>query len=159
MSEDFTAWTYERTISSDLTEGHQVLNDLLARFQDENWDSRQMFGIRLALEEAVVNAIKHGNCLDCNKQVHVICRSTPDKIWIKISDQGKGFNPESVPDCTDAEHIGCPNGRGIMLMRNFMSRVEYNKKGNVVELEKTRCCDDDCDNDASGHDASNNGHD
>ena len=53
-----------------------------------------MFGIRLALEEAVVNAIKHGNRLDQTKQVHVVCKSTPDKIWIKISDEGPGFNPE-----------------------------------------------------------------
>jgi serine/threonine-protein kinase RsbW len=158
MSDVFPAWTYERTIASDLGEGHQVLNDLLARFQAEDWDSRQMFGIRLALEEAVVNAIKHGNCLDCNKQVHVICHSTHDKIWIKISDQGKGFNPEAVPDCTDEEHIGCANGRGIMLMRNFMSRVEYNKKGNVVELEKIRGAEDPCGCDDDCTDASSNGH-
>jgi serine/threonine-protein kinase RsbW len=148
MADDFPSWTYERTISSDLVEGHRVLEALLERIQQENWNSRQMFGIRLALEEAVVNAIKHGNCLDCNKQVHVICRSTPEKIWIKVSDQGQGFNPEAVPDCTDPDRIDCPNGRGIMLMRNFMSRVEYNKKGNVVEMEKHRgaeepCCDAD----------------
>ncbi len=152
MSQDFAAWKYERTIPSDLVEGHQVLDDLLGRFQAEGWDSRQMFGIRLALEEAVVNAIKHGNCLDCNKQVHVLCQSTAEKIWIKISDQGKGFNPEAVPDCTDPEHIGCPNGRGIMLMRNFMNRVEYNQKGNVVEMEKVRgescCSDENCCDDA-----------
>ncbi len=97
-----------------------------------------MFGIRLALEEAVVNAIKHGNCLDCNKRVHVICRSTADKIWIRISDEGRGFNPDEVPDCTDPAHLSSPNGRGIMLMRNFMSRVEYNQAGNVVEMEKLR---------------------
>ncbi len=141
-------WTYERTIPSDLNSGHQVLEELLSKFQSEDWDSRQMFGIRLALEEAVVNAIKHGNCLDCNKQVHVICRSTPEKIWIKITDQGQGFDLKAVPDCTDADHIDCPNGRGIMLMRNFMNRVEYNKKGNVVELEKRRGQDSPC---CSGH--------
>jgi serine/threonine-protein kinase RsbW len=141
MSKDFPAWTYERTIPSDLTAGHQVLDDLLARLGKEGWDSRDIFGIRLALEEAVVNAIKHGNCHDCSKQVHVICRSMAEKIWIKISDQGQGFDPEAVPDCTDAEHIDVPNGRGIMLMRNYMNRVEYNKKGNVVEMEKLRECD------------------
>lgn len=138
MPQEFPAWTFERTIPSDLAQGHQVLEDLLGRLQAEQWNSREMFGIRLALEEAVVNAIKHGNCLDCNKHVHVICQSTSDKIWIKVSDQGQGFNPQAVPDCTDAEHIDRPNGRGIMLMRNFMSRVEYNKKGNVVEMEKLR---------------------
>jgi serine/threonine-protein kinase RsbW len=138
MSRDFSAWTFERTIPSDLNLGHQALADLLARLQSEGWNTRDIFGIRLALEEAVVNAIKHGNCLDCDKQVHVVCRSTADKIWIKITDQGQGFRPETVPDCTDDEHISSPNGRGIMLMRNFMSRVEYNEKGNVVEMEKLR---------------------
>ena len=138
MSQDFPTWTFERTIPSDLEVGHQVLADLLAKLQSEGWNTRDIFGIRLALEEAVVNAIKHGNCLDCNKQVHLVCRSTADKIWIKVSDQGQGFDPEAVPDCTDDEHIDAPNGRGIMLMRSFMSRVEYNQKGNVVELEKLR---------------------
>ncbi len=143
MARDAANWVFERTIPSDLGLGHQVLDDLLARLQDEQWDSREMFGIRLALEEAVVNAIKHGNCLDCNKHVHVVCHSTETKIWVKITDQGKGFKPEAVPDCTDEDHIECPNGRGIMLMRNFMSRVEYNEKGNVVEMEKLRICEDD----------------
>ena len=67
-----------------------------------------------------------------------------EKIWIKVSDQGQGFNPEAVPDCTDPEHHRVPNGRGIMLMRNFMSRVEYNEKGNVVEMEKVRGQDPPC---------------
>jgi serine/threonine-protein kinase RsbW len=140
MSRKHPSWTFQRTIASDLNQGHQVLDELLARFDGEGWNSRDIFGIRLALEEAVVNAIKHGNCLDCNKQVQVECRSTPDKIWIKVSDQGQGFDPAVVPDCTDDEHIDSPNGRGIMLMRNFMTRVEYNTKGNVVEMEKLRDC-------------------
>ena len=97
-----------------------------------------MFGFRLALEEAVVNAIKHGNRLDKNKHVYVVCRSTPEGVWIKITDQGQGFDPEAVPDCTDPAHIDSPNGRGIMLMRNYMSRVEYNDVGNVVVMEKRR---------------------
>ena len=125
----FSAWTIEHTIPSELDAGHHVLDELLARLEAEDWTSRDMFGIRLALEEAVVNAIKHGNRLDKTKQVHVMCKSTADKIWIKVTDQGPGFDPEAVPDCTDPEHIDVPNGRGIMLMRNFMSRVEYNARG------------------------------
>src|SRR5262245_59310328 len=121
MSENFPAWTLEHTIASELAAGHRVLEELLAKLSAENWTSRDMFGIRLALEEAVVNAIKHGNRLDKSKQVHVHCRSTIDGIFIRIADQGQGFDPEAVPDCTDPEHIDCPNGRGIMLMRNFMS--------------------------------------
>lgn len=138
MSKKFKAWTFEQTIPSDLSRGHRVLEDLLARLQSEGWNSRDMFGIRLAMEEAVVNAIKHGNQLDANKHVHVQCRSTIDKIWFKVTDQGSGFDPEAVPDCTDPERIDVPNGRGIMLMRNYMNRVEYSRRGNEVELEKLR---------------------
>jgi len=138
MSKPFRGWTFERTIASDPAAGCRVLDELLTRLQSEAWTPRDLLGIRLALEEAVVNAIKHGNCLDLAKEVHVICHSTADKIWIKVSDQGEGFDPDAVPDCTDAQHIECPNGRGIMLMRSFMSRVEYNQRGNVVEMEKLR---------------------
>ena len=138
MSKHPAPWTIDRTIPSQLAAGNQVLEELLERIGNEGWSSRDIFGIRLALEEAVVNAIKHGNCLDANKQVRVECKSTPEKVWIKVSDQGPGFDPEAVPDCTDDEHIDAPNGRGIMLMRNFMSRVEYNDQGNVVTMEKLR---------------------
>ena len=138
MSHPSTAWTIERTIPSELDAGHRVLEELLSQLRIENWSARDIFGIRLALEEAVVNAIKHGNRLDASKQVYVLCQSTPEKICIKITDQGPGFDPEAVPDCTDSEHIDAPNGRGIMLMRNFMNRVEYNECGNVVTMEKLR---------------------
>ena len=138
MSQPFPAWTIEHTIQSELDAGHRVLEELLARLEGEAWSSRDMFGLRLALEEAVVNAIKHGNRLDRTKQVHVLCKSTREGVWIKVADQGPGFNPESVPDCTDPAHIDAPNGRGIMLMRNYMSRVEYNDVGNVVVMEKRR---------------------
>jgi serine/threonine-protein kinase RsbW len=138
MSSSFSAWTIEHTIQSELVAGHRVLEELLARLEGEDWNPRDMFGFRLALEEAVVNAIKHGNRLDKTKQVHVVCKSTSEGVWIKVTDQGQGFNPEAVPDCTDAAHIDAPNGRGIMLMRNYMSRVEYNTTGNVVVMEKLR---------------------
>src|SRR4030067_80292 len=111
MSQPFSAWTIEHTIQSELAAGHRVLEELLAKLAVENWSSRDMFGLRLSLEEAVVNAIKHGNRLDKKKQVHVICKSTPEGVWIKITDQGRGFDPEAVPDCTDPAHIDAPNGR------------------------------------------------
>ena len=138
MSQDPLDWTIDRTIPSELEAGHSVLAELLTRFESESWTSRDIFGIRLALEEAVVNAIKHGNRFDPSKHVHVICISTTEKIWIQITDQGQGFDPECVPDCTAPEHIDAPNGRGIMLMRNFMACVEYSQSGRVVTMEKLR---------------------
>jgi len=138
MSQDSSAWKLEHTIPSERSEGCRILEELMERFEAQDWSSRDLFGIRLALEEAIVNAIKHGNCQDINKHVHVICHSSAEKIWIMISDEGAGFKPEEVPDCTNADRLEVPSGRGILLMRNYMSHVEYNQTGNVVVMEKLR---------------------
>ena len=139
MSNQLAAWTVDRTIPSELAAGHShCWKSCWSGCEAENWSSRDIFGLRLALEEAVVNAIKHGNRLDATKRVHVVCQVDQRRVWIKVSDEGPGFDPAAVPDCTDPEHIEVPNGRGIMLMRNFMSRVEYNDRGNVVTMEKVR---------------------
>ena len=63
---------------------------------------------------------------------------SPERLWIQIRDEGAGFNPEEVPDPTDPDHLEIPSGRGIMLMRAFMTRVEYNDLGNCVVMEKQR---------------------
>jgi serine/threonine-protein kinase RsbW len=90
------------------------------------------------MEEALVNAIKHGNRMDPNKSVRIACRISHRKIRIEIEDQGSGFQPESVPDPTADENLERPCGRGIMLMRAFMNLIEYNEAGNRVVLEKHR---------------------
>ena len=66
------------------------------------------------------------------------CVSTREKVWIRVADQGQGFKPEEVPDCTAPDRIEACNGRGIMLMRNFMSSVDYSDAGRVVTMEKLR---------------------
>ena len=73
MSQHSLTWTIDRELPSERGAGHRFLEELLNRFETENWTPRDLFGIRLALEEAIVNAIKHGNRLDPNKQVHVVC--------------------------------------------------------------------------------------
>ena len=93
---------------------------------------------REVIAEAIVNAIVHGNRLDPAKKVHVECVVSPDVTRIAITDEGAGFDPASVPDCTSDERLEAPGGRGVMLMRSFMSRIEYNAKGNGVVLEKIR---------------------
>lgn len=99
---------------------------------------RDVFGVRLALEEALVNAIKHGNQMDPNKKVRVTCRVDSEKVRVEIEDQGEGFQLDDVPDPTADENLERPCGRGIMLMRAFMSLIEYNSAGNCVTLEKLR---------------------
>jgi serine/threonine-protein kinase RsbW len=95
-----------------------------------------LFSIKLALEEALVNAIKHGNQYDRAKSVEISYQIQPDRFEIHITDQGTGFDPEDVPDPTAVENLERPCGRGLMLMRHYMSEVHFNERGNSVRMAK-----------------------
>lgn len=131
-------WLSEQSIASDLTITSEIIEPLLTRLQGEQWPDRDVFGVHLAIEEALVNAIKHGNQGDLAKAVHVAFRLNDQCVQVEIADEGPGFNPAAVPDPTTADHVDMPNGRGIMLMRSFMTQVDYNERGNRVVMEKCR---------------------
>ena len=103
-----------------------------------DWGRRDIFGVHLAVDEALVNAILHGNASDERKHVRFCCRISPRKIRVEITDEGPGFDPESLPDPTTPAHLGCPGGRGVLLMRAFMGHVEFLGRGNHVVLQKER---------------------
>lgn len=138
MTNSDWTWVTDQRLPSSIDAGHHFIAEVLARLEADEWTSRDVFGVHLALEEAVVNAIKHGNKLDPRKQVNISCRISRDQFWISIADEGEGFDPHAVPDCTDDEHIHMPNGRGLLLMRCYMNHVEYNDRGNAVTMEKHR---------------------
>lgn len=129
---------FEVTIPSDTSAGQAVQERIVARLEELAYSTRDVFGVRLSLEEALVNAIKHGNGMDPSKTVRVECSISPDFVRVVVEDQGPGFKPEDVPDPTEEENLERPCGRGIMLMRAFMSHVEYLGRGNVLVLEKRR---------------------
>lgn len=129
---------FEVVIPSDTAAGQSVQDRIVQFLEDLQYNERDVFGIRLAIEEALVNAIKHGNRMDPSKSVRVFCRVCQQKIRIEIEDQGEGFRPDNVPDPTTDENLERPSGRGIMLMRAFMTSIEYNAVGNRVVLEKFR---------------------
>jgi serine/threonine-protein kinase RsbW len=138
MTRDRWDWSIEEVIPSMRGAGRHVIEEVLERLSEHRWSSHDIFGVRLALEEAIVNAMKHGNRLDANKLVRVACKMTPEHFWAEVADEGCGFDPADVPDPTDPARLDAPNGRGIMLMRNYMNRVEYNERGNIVVMEKRR---------------------
>ena len=76
--------------------------------------------------------------LDEAKHVHFCCWLSPRKIRVEITDEGPGFDPDRLPDPTDSAHVDLPCGRGVMLMRAFMSHIEFHHRGNQVVLEKER---------------------
>jgi len=129
---------FEEVIPSDTTAGQSVQERIIQLLEDLRYDERDVFGVRLAIEEALVNAIKHGNRMDPAKTVRITCQIAAHKVRIEIEDQGQGFQPEEVPDPTSDENLERPCGRGIMLMRAFMSSIAFNAAGNCVILEKHR---------------------
>lgn len=126
------------TIPSDLAEAHRVQALVEEALQANRYTEHDIFSIKLALEEALVNAIKHGNQMDPAKRVFVSYLVTPVRFDVRITDEGPGFNPEDVPDPTDPENLEKPCGRGLLLIRGFMTEVRYHGRGNVVSMCKLR---------------------
>ncbi|WP_373649819.1 ATP-binding protein [Schlesneria sp. DSM 10557] len=127
---------FEVVIQSDYESGQSIVERIMEVVSQTGFSTRDQFGIRLAVDEAVTNAIKHGNQLSPEKKVRIDFRKSDAGVRIEIEDEGDGFRPEDVPDCTADENLERPTGRGLMLMREFMTRIEYSEKGNKVVLEK-----------------------
>jgi serine/threonine-protein kinase RsbW len=111
----------------------EALETLLAH----DWiDEDQVFYARLCLEEALVNAITHGNQLDDTRMVRIeMTRETPGDICcIRVCDEGPGFEPDAVRLPSDAS----PNGRGVCLIRHCMESVTYNPEDRCLEMRMRR---------------------
>lgn len=93
------------------------------------------FAIRLAFDEAIANAFKHGHA-SLSPDTPITVEMTVDAVGVRISveDKGPGFDPDSVPDPTLDENLARPSGRGIMLMRAYMTDIQFNAQGNIVTL-------------------------
>lgn len=111
----------------------KILDSLLSYKADEN----KLFEIKLCVEEALRNAMVHGNGDDKRKEVKVAYWiEGENSINIEIEDEGKGFDYNNVPDPTTCDNLlkGC--GRGVYLIKKLMDRVEFNKTGNKIILTK-----------------------
>jgi serine/threonine-protein kinase RsbW len=97
--------------------------------------SKDSYGkILVSTLEAVNNAILHGNNSDSEKIVDIEIDFRTDKLKIRVTDEGKGFVPEEVPDPTRPENIEEINGRGVYLMSRLADEIKYSKKGNTVTM-------------------------
>ncbi len=134
---------FSERIPSDTARGRDVQEQIVSGMERHGFSPRDVFGVRLALEEALVNAIKHGNRMDPDKSVQIDWALSDAGVRVVIEDEGEGFDVTDVPDPTDDENLDKPGGRGIMLMRSFMSLVEYNESGNRLTLEKLKDGDED----------------
>lgn len=137
MAQPFTkTWTIPSTNADAAVVQQEIVNAI----EQQDYKREVVFAVRLALDEALVNAVKHGNKNDATKTVTIEFTIDQDSMVIQIEDQGPGFVPDELPDPTAEENLSRPNGRGVMLMRAYMTEVDFNDSGNRVILTKRSDC-------------------
>ena len=90
----------------------------------------------MCAEEAIRNAIVHGNRSNKKLHVKVNYRLENDRIIIEVEDEGAGFDPRKIADPTGDDNIMKESGRGICLIKRLMDKVDFNQKGNKIRMEK-----------------------
>lgn len=116
-----------------------IAHNIIADAKLMGYDERELRDkIPVTVDEAVTNAIKHGNKFQAEKKVSIDISINTDRIKIVVADEGPGFDVKSVPDPTDPTNFLKPSGRGILFMTIGMDDVQYNQKGNILTLTKYR---------------------
>ncbi len=113
-----------------------VYEQILSKLENNGFSKEDIFAVHLALEEAFLNAVKHGNKMDSAKSVKIDYSVGLDKVEISMTDQGDGFEPEAVADPRWGESLYKPEGRGLLLMNAYMDVVEFNERGNSVYMAR-----------------------
>ncbi|TWT87871.1 ATP-binding protein [Stieleria varia] len=131
-------WKFSQSIPSDTSIGSGLVSQLLEAMMERDWPPADLFRTQLAYEEAIVNAIRHGNRCDLDKKVLVEMTCGDEEVWIQITDEGKGFDPQSIPDPRQDDLLEVPGGRGCLLIHEIMSSVTYNETGNQITMVKIK---------------------
>jgi serine/threonine-protein kinase RsbW len=138
MQDHGRSGSLEVVIPSDPVEARRVQEHIEQLLMTHAYSERDIFGAKLALEEALVNAIKHGNQMDRSKKVSLSYRVCSEWFEVVITDEGPGFNPDDVPDPVAFENLERPCGRGLLLMRHYMTHVIFHPPGNKVFMRMER---------------------
>jgi serine/threonine-protein kinase RsbW len=124
-----------RSFHNDHVTSEAVQNEVVDSMERQGYSKASRFAVRLALAEAVANAFNHGHrALPESTPILVDWSVSRARVKIVVEDRGPGFKPEGVPDPTLDENIEVPTGRGLMLIRAYMTRVTHVGRGNQVEM-------------------------
>lgn len=132
-------WTREMTFPSDMGTAHSLIGEVMAVVRAGQWNEKDLFAVELALEETLTNAVKHGNNSDPSKKVRFDCKLNQNMVYVRVEDEGIGFSPDTLADPREPENQLIESGRGVLLIKHFVTRVQWNERGNVIEFEKDRC--------------------
>jgi anti-sigma regulatory factor (Ser/Thr protein kinase) len=113
-----------------------ILEELAAELERLGYSAWDILGVKLAVEEAIDNGLRHGNRGDPTKHVRIRCYVRPELMLAEVEDEGLGFDPALVADPALAEDPERARGRGLLLMRHFMNWMHFSPRGNLVRLCK-----------------------
>ncbi|HRJ50750.1 MAG: ATP-binding protein [Phycisphaeraceae bacterium] len=127
------------SVANDRVQIDRAIEQVAAALDRFGYDKASRFAVKLSLQEGLANAIFHGHKdLPPATPVRLEYSVSPSEVRLSISDQGPGFDPGSVPDPTLDENLERPCGRGIMLIRSYMTEVSYGPGGNRVDMRYAR---------------------
>lgn len=126
--------TYHLEINSDPNKLPLVEEFLEEISAGANMDRTHLNNLLLAVNEAISNAMLHGNKASVDKKVSLKVEMEDTSLKVYIKDEGKGFNPDSVPDPTEPENIFRDSGRGLYIMKSCMDEISYNFTPEGTEL-------------------------
>jgi serine/threonine-protein kinase RsbW len=126
----------EFELPSVLSVMHVVVDYLLKRVDKVGVVKTDESNLFVALDEAFVNAIKHGNKFDASKNIRIAADVSKDEARFTIEDEGEGFDVNNIPDPLDPQNLFKPSGRGVLFIYNIMDEVKYNERGNRLTMVK-----------------------
>jgi serine/threonine-protein kinase RsbW len=125
------------SIASDSCLIRQISERLIDELKKKGAEEDTIFDIRVGFEEAVRNAIVHGNRSSAGKKVNIETEISGKEVVIRIEDEGSGFDPESVEDPTFDKNLLKEGGRGVYLIKRSMDEVRYERGGRRVVMIKS----------------------
>lgn len=138
MTATTSVWKLEYRFPSDHGKACELIDQVIEQLVQRGWPQSDRFAIQMGLEEALTNAIKHGNQNDPGKFITLKVQVDPQEIRIGVADEGQGFRHARVRDPTRKTNRKRESGRGVALIRFFMDQVHYNEAGNQLEMSKRR---------------------
>jgi serine/threonine-protein kinase RsbW len=123
-------------LPSDVSLMNGVLQYLIERVARLGLIKPERSNLFVALDEAFVNAVKHGNKNDPNKLVRITAELSAKEARFTVEDEGTGFNVQEIPDPRDPMNLFKTSGRGVLLIYNIMDEVQYNERGNRLTMVK-----------------------
>jgi serine/threonine-protein kinase RsbW len=111
-----------------------ILEEMVLRGYGED----DQFAVRISVEEALANAVLHGHRGDTTQPIDVQWTIDDDRVQVTVSDDGRGYDPEVIPDPTAEENLSLPSGRGLAMIRAFSDEVEVEPPGNRISFIRNR---------------------